>query len=130
MPGNIKIAVSIQAAAIFFMDFKLKQQLNHSRIKNLRDRATSAELEMCNILNSHGVEYIFQKGFIKGDAFVIVDFYIKKSKTCLEVDGEYHQTAKQMDYDRWKDAYLNSRGFKVIRIKNRDVKSFVPSQAC
>ena len=108
------------------MDFNLKQKLNNRRILELRSKATPSEIQMQGILERAGVKNIFQKGFIKGDAFVIVDFYIKRGKVCLEVDGEYHETPEQKSYDAWKDAYLRSRGFRVIRVKNEEVGRFNP----
>lgn len=67
-----------------------------------------------------------QKGFYKGEFHCIVDFYLPKPlKTCIEIDGGYHDTPKQKYKDYWKDKYLTEvRGFKVIRIKNEDVKNF------
>ena len=104
--------------------FEEKQKKNHLRIRELRARATESELKMCAILDKLNVKYIFQKGFLKGNAFVIVDFYIKKWKMCLEIDGEYHFTDKQRSFDNWRDNYLKERGFTVLRIKNSEVDNF------
>lgn len=105
------------------MDFKEKQKLNHIRVKKLRIKATLSELRVKEILDSRNIKYVFQKGFLRGDAFAIVDFYIKKNKICLEIDGDYHQAKEQIYYDKWRDNYLKERGFKVIRIKNSEIES-------
>lgn len=102
------------------MNFKDKQKLVHKRLKHLRDNATKAELRAVEILKKRNIKHIFQKCFIKGEAFCIVDIYIPKRKICIEIDGEYHENTK--GYDNWKDNYLESRGFTVKRIKNEDVE--------
>ena len=100
--------------------FKDKQKTLFKRLKKLRDNATKSELIFKEILDSLKIKYIFQKGFISGDAYVIVDFYLPKPyKICIEIDGKYHD--KQKGKDKWKDDYLKGRGFRVIRIKNEEL---------
>jgi very-short-patch-repair endonuclease len=103
---------------------KDKQKTLFQRLKKLRSNPTVAELQIKKILDHLKVKYIFQKGFISGNAYVIVDFYLPKPyKICIEVDGEYHSYGQQVQKDKWKDNYLKDRGFKVVRIKNCDASS-------
>lgn len=44
----------------------------------------------------------------------IPDFYIKQSKTILEVDGEIHLSRRE--YDRTRDAAFVANGFNVFRV--------------
>jgi very-short-patch-repair endonuclease len=87
-----------------------------------KEQATLSELIIKEKLDKLNVKYIFQKSFIQGNNYCIVDFYIPKPyKICLEIDGKYHESEEQKERDKHKDSYLtNYRGFKVIRIKNED----------
>jgi len=49
----------------------------------------------------------------------IADFYCHAHKLVIEVDGWIHN--KHKEYDRVREEILNSKGYKVIRIKNDDV---------
>ena len=51
----------------------------------------------------------------------IVDFYIAKRKTVIEVDGSQHYEAAGMKRDKERDAYLQSLGITVLRYSNADI---------
>lgn len=107
------------------LSFKDKQKTLFSRVKNLREKATPSELLFKTKLDSLKIKYIFQKSFIVGNNYCIVDFYLPKPyKTCIEIDGEYHSTPTQIKRDFNRDVYLRSRGFKVIRIPNDEVSFY------
>lgn len=109
-----------------YLTFKEKQKTLFKRLNNLKSNPTESEIEFEKILKAHGINYIFQKGFIQGDYYCIVDFYIPKPfKIVIEIDGGYHENECQVKRDNRKDNYLiNERGFKVIRIKNSEVATF------
>lgn len=67
-------------------------------------------------LRQHPVFYRIDKGWVD---FYIADFYCKKLKMVIEVDGKIHDMSQ--DYDRERDAKLNAKGLQVIRIKNEEV---------
>lgn len=48
----------------------------------------------------------------------IVDFCADSHKLIIELDGGQHN---QLDFDKQKDAYLKSQGYKVLHIWNNDV---------
>lgn len=102
------------------MTFKEKQKTLFKRKKSLIEKATKAELYIQTLLKSADIRYIFQKGFIQGNNYCIVDFYIPRRKICLEIDGGYHQTKKQRKRDANRTAYLSDRGFSVICVQNED----------
>lgn len=106
--------------------FKDKQKTLFKRIDKLRKNITPAEKIFKTRLDNLRINYIFQKGFIVGNYYCIVDFYIPKPhKLCIEIDGEYHNDSIQVKRDKRKDNYLiNERGFKVLRIKNKDVNKY------
>ena len=52
----------------------------------------------------------------------IVDFYIAAARLILELDGSqhYYSAGRAEDYER--DAYMASRGIRVLRFSNLDIK--------
>jgi very-short-patch-repair endonuclease len=104
--------------------YKEKQKRNSRYIVELRKNVTRSEIFFKKILDENNVKYIFQKGFISNGFHCIVDFYIPRKKICFEIDGGVHLSKTQIEKDKKKDSYLiKTRGFKVIRIKNEDVKN-------
>ena len=53
-----------------------------------------------------------------------IDIAIPEIKIAIEVDGESHSTILRKDADKRKTEYLQSVGWNVFRIKNKDVKIF------
>lgn len=51
----------------------------------------------------------------------IADFYIPSYKIIIELDGSQHGLPENKEYDKERDHYLMSRGYKVLRYKNIDV---------
>jgi very-short-patch-repair endonuclease len=49
----------------------------------------------------------------------IVDFYCHKAGLVVELDGPIHEG--QVEYDAERDNALESRGLRVLRIKNEEV---------
>lgn len=103
-----------------------KQQRILKFAAQLKKKPTQSESDFMAKLDQAGIKYMFQKGFIKGSASCIVDFYLPRPhRLCIEIDGGYHQTDEQKSKDAWRDNYLtNERGFKVIRILNSEVEKF------
>lgn len=106
------------------MNIKTKQRLNFKRKEILIKKATDHELEIKKLLDENKIKYMFQKGFISGNGFYIADFYFPKPiKKILEIDGKYHDTDEQKQYDKRRDMYFLKRGIKTIRIKNDETKN-------
>ena len=53
----------------------------------------------------------------------VVDFYCAELKLVAELDGSPHQRGSQADYDAARGAWLEDAGYRVIRIRNRDVNA-------
>ena len=51
----------------------------------------------------------------------IVDFYIAKKKTVIEVDGIQHQAEENKKADEKRDADLSLWGIKVLRYSNESI---------
>lgn len=103
--------------------FKYKSKLSR--------RATDAETKFKNILDRYGIIYVFQKGIFTRDPltfkkrFRIIDFYIRRCRIGIEIDGGYHFT----EYGKRKDAYRDlelSRSRRTLtlwRFTNEEVLS-------
>jgi len=50
----------------------------------------------------------------------IVDFYCHAAKLVIEVDGKIHE--QQAEYDVERDKVLSTRGLRLLRIKNEEVR--------
>jgi very-short-patch-repair endonuclease len=50
----------------------------------------------------------------------IPDFYCAKAKAIIELDGAIHHYQKESDSDR--DAILREMGYKILRIRNEELK--------
>ena len=101
--------------------YKQTQRRNSNFLKALRKKATKEELIVKEYLESLGIRFIFQKGFLK-PFHRIVDFYLPRANApsvIIEVDGGYHKDFQWKDEQ--KDIAGNSRGFMTLRIQNEDV---------
>jgi very-short-patch-repair endonuclease len=50
-----------------------------------------------------------------------LDFVCRKAKLILEVDGGQHGGDDQGEHDRERDAFLEQKGFRVLRFWSNDV---------
>lgn len=68
------------------------------------------------------IDFEFQKIiYTDNKHFFIADFYIPSKNLIIELDGEYHDEAKQQEKDIWRTKILKSLGYKVIRFKNKQI---------
>ena len=51
----------------------------------------------------------------------VVDFICEEAMLIVELDGSQHKEATNADHDAARTAYLESRGYLVIRVWNTDV---------
>ncbi len=56
----------------------------------------------------------------------IVDFYIAQSKLIIELDGSQHFEERGQAYDTQRDAYLQQKGYCILRIPNNEVNQNFP----
>lgn len=52
----------------------------------------------------------------------IADFYCKKLKLVIEVDGNSHDAEEAEIYDAWRQKKLGEMGLTVLRFDDMDVK--------
>jgi very-short-patch-repair endonuclease len=51
----------------------------------------------------------------------VADFACHRAKLIIELDGEQHGQDRNITHDASRTAYLNSRGYRVIRFANWEV---------
>ena len=87
----------------------------------LEVNATYAERLLKTFLTGK-IDFEFQKIiYTDNKHFFIADFYIPSKNLIIELDGEYHDNAKQQNKDIWRTQLLHSLGYRVIRFKNKQI---------
>ena len=84
-----------------------------------RHEMTESEELLWNVLRKSIRNYRFRRQHPIGD--YIADFVCLPIKLVIEVDGGYHNTPEQQTEDQWRTEFLESRGYRVLRIKNEEV---------
>jgi very-short-patch-repair endonuclease len=51
----------------------------------------------------------------------VIDFASVKDRLAIEIDGDSHGTQSGIRHDAWRDAYLKSRGWSMMRVVNSDI---------
>lgn len=103
------------------------------RAKELRQNMTAEEKILWQHLRANRLQGLHFRRQQIIDGF-IVDFYCHAVSLVIEVDGEIHQ--QQTEYDAKRDKILSSRGLRVLRITNQEVRDNIDSvlmriaQAC
>lgn len=72
--------------------------------------------------NKLGVKFRFQH--ILGR--YIADFYCHSKKLVVEIDGKVHDIPDVIEYDRIRQAEIESRGLRVLRIRNEEIIEDLP----
>ena len=80
---------------------------------------TEAESVLWKHLKGRSLGHSFLRQHIIGD--YIVDFLCKDDGLIIEIDGAYHSEPSQMIVDEQRSAFLQSKGFRVIRFSNDEV---------
>jgi len=89
-----------------------------ARAKALSRNQTSAEEKLWTHLRTHRIGDIhFRRQHAIGN--YIVDFAAPRKKLIIELDGSQH--LEQKEYDQERTAFLNSKGYKILRFWNNDV---------
>jgi very-short-patch-repair endonuclease len=51
----------------------------------------------------------------------IADFYCAEARLVIEIDGDSHAAPDQAEYDAARTAWLEARGYRVVRFSNNAV---------
>jgi very-short-patch-repair endonuclease len=85
--------------------------------KELRKNTTPAEQKLWAALRNDQLGVSFRRQHAIGP--YIVDFVCLKQKLIIELDGGQH--LEQQQYDDERTAFLQSKGYRVLRFWNNDV---------
>lgn len=77
--------------------------------KRLWSRLRSRQLQGSKFRRQHGI------------GPYIVDFYCPEQSLVIEIDGDSHADAEQIQKDQRRDRYLQSIGLRVVRYTNDDI---------
>ena len=89
------------------------------KAESMRKNPTEAESAMWEMLRGKNLDAKFRRQHIIGD--YIVDFVCLKVQLIVEIDGGYHNEPEQMELDRQRTNFLESKGFSVLRFTNEEV---------
>ncbi len=94
-----------------------------NRARELRRNQTDAEQLLWRSLKSRQLNgYEFRRQFPVHP--YIVDFACLSENLIVELDGGQH--TEQLDYDEKRTAFLESKGYRVIRFWNNEVLNQLP----
>ncbi len=107
-------------------EIKQRRQQKHKIefAKQLRKRMTKEESLLWNELRNRKFQNIKFRRQVPIGSY-IVDFCSKEYGLIIELDGLSHKERK--DYDKERDAFLQSRGYKVLRIANTEIFKNIPN---
>ena len=98
-------------------------EYNHElkeRARRLRTQMTDSEHALWERLRRKQVQAVqFYRQKPIGN--YIVDFYAPKAKVVVEVDGSQHMESERAARDLQRDAFLASRGLRVLRLDDLQV---------
>ena len=90
------------------------------RARALRRQHGSAEVRLWSRLRDRrlaGLKFVRQEPV----GPFVTDFVCREARLVVEVDGATHSSDEEVAYDRRRDAYLRSVGYRLVRINNGDV---------
>lgn len=91
--------------------------------KHLRSTSTDAEKHLWFNLRANRLGYKFKRQVPIGN--YIVDFVCLEKRLIIELDGSQHLDSQV--YDAERTAWLNMRGYQVLRFWNNDVLQKIAS---
>ena len=100
------------------------QKINPELLENAREmrkNQTSAEEFLWNLLrNRRFLGYKFRRQHPVAQKYIL-DFFCDELRLGLELDGEYHASSDQKEYDEGRTYELEEFGIKIIRFSNDEV---------
>ena len=99
---------------------RLTRAQRFSLARHLRLNPTPAERHTWSLLRGRAVLGLkFRRQHVLHG--FIVDFYCVAERLVVEVEGDVHDAPDQQGADAARAAFLEAAGYRVVRIRNRDV---------
>ena len=95
------------------------QPLQTERRRTLRNNATESEQVLWKQLRGSQLKEKFRRQFGVGP--YILDFYCRKLRLAIEIDGDSHFSPEAELYDKEREMFISSNEIKTIRFTNLDV---------
>lgn len=102
---------------------KSKKEWIEDTRESLKEKSNRYENLLGEYLINNKIKFIHQCPFVISGKIYFLDFYIPSKHIAIEVDGQYHGSLYQEDYDSIRDYNFASIGIKTIRISNNEVLS-------
>jgi very-short-patch-repair endonuclease len=93
--------------------------------KDLRKKMTDAEHRLWYYLRSNRLKGIKLRRQVPIHHY-IADFICLSVHLVIELDGSHHKNSQQKKYDEEQTLYLNSPGYKVLRIDDNEIFQNMP----
>lgn len=95
---------------------RLMRREKLQKAREMRLAPTPAEAALWAKLRMGATGFKFRRqALVRG---YIVDFWCPRAKLVVEVDGGYHHTEEQYEYDRSRTEHLRALGISVMRLRN------------
>ena len=103
-----------------------------SEAQKASPKAAAAREKLRSLAKPNGSEQILygwleEAGVLYSREFKIgryfADIFIPDKRLVVECDGYYHNTPERMKHDQKRDAFMTSRGIRVVRIRSQDIRS-------
>ncbi len=95
------------------------------RRRELRTHGTLEESILWNHLKNKLSGFKFRRQHSIGN--FIVDFFCSAKRLIIELDGHKHKERDASAYDKERTAYLNERGYTVMRFWNNEIEENLES---
>lgn len=92
----------------------------YNTARMLRKNSTIHEKRLWNLLKNRQFHNLRFKRQVPIDNY-IVDFVCPKIKLVIEIDGGQHNEFDNIEYDKQRTEFLESKGYIVIRFWNIDI---------
>ncbi len=100
-------------------DTTRRLQFQRGFAKSLRANATEAERKLWDLLRRRQVGSLrFRRQQTIGP--YVVDFFCPSARLVIELDGSQHGLEETVAYDDARTAFLEARGFRVLRFWNEE----------
>ena len=103
-----------------FCDSIINMPTQKENARYLRKNMTSQERKVWDVIrNRQFYGYRFLRQYVIG--VYIVDFICREKKLIIEIDGGQHNEPKNLEYDKQRSLYLESKGYRTIRFWNNEI---------
>ena len=116
---EITIPQSIPSGRGVLMADPFNYELLKENARRMRNNPTEAESALWKALKANSLGMHFRRQHIIHD--FIVDFMCYDRMLTIEIDGGYHNTEEQRNYDQYRTEELKRLGYTELRFTNEEV---------